>query len=207
MKWQAFYELDSSGKWHRTGGYYSEINHGEYNHNYRCNIRKNSTYKLGEKGWRLFIDLGTCYMDMGNILDTKFRLLKEARMYAKDFITTYDNSIEAIEKVEAYKKDYCRPLFDMNLNYVGDDYLGNLCYNQHKDYFNDNPVEYKGIYYILNLYQDNLCLGELHCYPCVPDYISCEDEALASRLLDKTCEIPSKCYDRFRKYKEEQWKK
>ena len=30
MKWQVFYELDSSGKWHRTGVYYSEINHGKY---------------------------------------------------------------------------------------------------------------------------------------------------------------------------------
>lgn len=201
--WQPIGGTDISGEWHRTGGYYRELKRGKYNHNYICTIKENSAFKFGERGWRAFVDMGTRCMNMGNLLDKKFNTLQEARSFVMEYVKSFDVSQKATEMVEQYKLEHCSPMFDLDFNYVGDDYLGTICYKNRKDYFNDNPADYEGTHYVLKLYQDKLCLGTMKCFPCVQGYDSVDNEELALQLLEKTCEIPSKYYDRYRKYKEE----
>ena len=208
MYWSAIGGTDISGEWHRTGGYYSEIRRcKKYNHNYICTIKENSAFKFGEKGWRLFISMGTRCMHMGELVDTKFRTLKEAKDYAKNFIKEYDNSADALDRVEHYKINNCCPVFDMDLCYEGDEYMGigytsNTAARDVYDYFNDNPVDYHGVHYTLNIYNDTLKIGKIKCYPVVQGAEIFEDKNLSLQLLDKACKIPSKYYERFRQYKE-----
>lgn len=208
MKWHPYGGTDISGEWHRTGGYYSEIKRGrKYNHNYMCSIKENSAFKFGEKGWRLFISMGTNCMHMGDLIDIKFETLKEAKDYAKKFIEEYDVSIDALDKVEHYKLEECKPVFDMDLNYIGNDYAGTICYNnkfrKYYDYYNDKPIDYEGKHYVLNIVRDKLVLGLMKCYPCVQGYESINDKNLSLQLLNTVCKIPYKYFEKYRKWRNE----
>lgn len=207
MKWNAFYGSDISGEYHRTSGYYCEINRGKYSHNYYLEIQPCDKYKFGEKGWRLFIKMGTPAHIFDYLVDMKFKYLKDAKEYAKRYISVYDTSLDAWDLIEHYKSEHCCPVFDEDLNYIGEEYLG-MSYvttpeeREKYDYFNFAPVEYKGKQYSLHLYKDKLCLNKLKCYPCVRGIESDSSDPLIDALFEKTCELPSKYYDRFRKLKE-----
>ena len=212
INWYANGTTFYDGEWSRTGGYTAEVRRDRSktspNHNYILSLDEHYNKKCKREGWRLLITLGSYYV-IGRVLDKKFKYIKDAKKYAADFLKEYDVSDKPWKLIEEWKMKRCKPVFNMNLEYIGDEYLGvSACHDEEiryvNEYFNDRPVDYTGYTYTLCLYNDLLNVSKNQCVPVC--YGSCTmdeetDQMLRPILLEKTVELDNPYLERYRRLK------
>lgn len=214
MKWFNNYYIDMWGDAVPVDGWFLTLERPKYNHAYKACI-----YERADNGYYAFIHLYIGNKPIRKIMNDKaegkyFKTLNDAKKLCESFIRQFDSSKIGDRMIEDWKYDNCKPVFDLNLNYVGDTYFGpSYIYNPNTlkwdrteyDYFNDNPVNYeKGKYHILELCkpEDDFEL-RIHNVNISPVCIGGEwihDLILENTLLEKVIQLDNSYLKRFKDF-------
>lgn len=209
MQWCRDVYMNIDGEYEPTPhrAYTLNIRRGYYNHSYEGKI------------WER-LDKGYCahaYLNIGNhavkqILNPKedgsyFKTVKQAEKFVNNWIREFDKSDKPNQLIEDWKYEHCKPVFDMALQYVGDEYFSaNYVTNPNSreiwDYFNDNPIEYSGLYWTLCLKHGELLLLKQTCRPIMTGGEYVADESMIKTLLEKTLKIDNPYLKRYKEYAE-----
>lgn len=216
MNWYKKYYLDMDGEAVPCDGWFCDIKRKDhklsFNHSYRAEIHKDKTYNLN-----IWLCIGNKYIQHILTADTnrlEFKTLKEAKQWCQEQIHNFDKSPCPNSLIRDWKYKNCKPVFNMDLNYVGDSYFGpTYIYNPNTlewdrteyDYFNDNPVNYeKGTYHVLELCRPEDKLELRICNEMIsPVCIGGEwihDINLEEILLHKTFELDNPYLKRFKEF-------
>lgn len=205
MEWSRDFYLTIDGEYEPTPykSYTLDVRRGKLNHSYQGRIRQRD-----DKGYFAYAHLCIGNHPIQKIIEgdkegSYFRTLKQAKDFVNNHIRNFDKSYEPNDMIETWKYSHCKPVFDKDLKYVGDEYFSaNYVTNERSrdiwDYFNSNPIHYDGLYLTLELKDNKLLLYRQTCYPIMTGGEYIQNDSLKENLLDKVCKLNNPYLERYK---------